>query len=120
MYNIHCHFIQVIKYPLVLLLPTEPGEQQVSSSLFAQFALRSSVVICTATHCHCQVGLMGLIEVTSKWRADLATLLSGSLKMAVLQVTLSKNCNWKRIKQQKYCELVQCYVAFGMFLASAP
>ena len=45
MYNIHCHFIQVIKYPLVLLLPTEPGEQQVSSSLFAQFALGSSVVI---------------------------------------------------------------------------
>lgn len=57
---------EVIKYPLVLVLPTEPGEQQ----------------------------------VTSKWRADLATFLSGSLKMAVLQVdgqgSQGRGEDWRR------------------------
>ena len=39
-------FIQVIKYPLVLLLPREPGEQQVSSSL--PFLHAAVVLVCPA------------------------------------------------------------------------
>ena len=33
------------------------------------------------------VDLIVLFEVTSKWRVDLATLLSGTFKVAVLQVS---------------------------------
>ena len=40
--------------------------------------------------------ILTMIKVTSKWRADLATFLSGSLKMAVLQVTHSKIFNWNK------------------------
>ena len=39
--------------------------------------------------------ILTMIKVTSKWRADLATFLSGSLKMAVLQVTPTKMLDWK-------------------------
>ena len=55
--------MQVIKYPLVLLLPTEPGEQQVGSTYLARLLLGSS-----ATHCHCWQ--VGLILVWLRWPRD--------------------------------------------------
>ena len=65
---------------------SQESSRYVGSTYLARLLLGSS-----ATHCHCcQVGLIGVIEVTSRWRADLATLLSGSFRMAVLQVTLIK------------------------------